>query len=201
MLRLALDASSPTPRLPLELEPGLPEPVRRKRLPRARRRLVALVMLAVLAVGGVAAGARRLGEGTATPLVAPATATGAQLRLMYAGAVFAVYNASGRALNVDGLSFARSDQSGLFEAAQFGERVSLAFPRGQCLQIFAGSTDRRAAPPECGPQIAPQVVYTLEEQFWTPRDDRDPEVFLVQLRGQTVQTCSTRLTTCDVKLP
>ncbi|MCC7207199.1 MAG: hypothetical protein IT323_07835, partial [Anaerolineae bacterium] len=67
--------------------------------------------------------------------------------------------------------------------------------------IFVGSADRRAAPPECGPQIAPQIVYRVDEQFWTPRRDSDPQVFLVQMRGETIQTCSTNLDHCDVTLP
>lgn len=207
MLRPSLDLSAPTPRLPLELEPGLPEPVRARRLarlprlPRVRRRLLIGALLLLLAASGLIAGASRLTGGTAAPLVAPDSTTGGLLRLVYQGGMFAALNASGRDISIDGLTFARSDQSGLFEAARYGERILRAFPDGQCLQIFIGSADRRAAPPECGPQIAPQIVYRIDEQFWAPRSDADPQVFLVQMRGETIQTCSTNLDHCDVRLP
>jgi tRNA A-37 threonylcarbamoyl transferase component Bud32 len=181
---------------------GLP---RRRRLPGwvLNRRVLALALLVVLVLGAAAAlnqvvtppgGQIRL---PSTPVVAP------RIRLIYSKDTFAIYNATGQVASLEGVSFVRDDPSSLpIEAAIFGDRAHRALPAGQCLRLKMSYADDRAWPQVCGPQTIAKIWVDSKAIFWAMRSDDDPvTTFLVKRSGQVLQTCSTRLNTCEFSLP
>lgn len=184
-------------RTPLLALPG-PAPVS---APRPRRRLARFLLLTIVAAGLAAGGLLVAGITApayrAAALGIPAPDARGHVRLIYGLDLFAVYNISGEALSLEGLTFARGDLTARFDPARFGERVYYSFPAGQCLRIETGGA--RTAPFTCGPQIAPQRLTNPDDRFWLPRGGND--TFVVQLRDRTLQTCSARLNTCEFTLP
>ncbi len=124
-----------------------------------------------------------------------------RVRLIYTKDAFVIYNATGQAISLEGVTFVRNDPSSRpFEAALFGDRTHKALPAGQCLQIRMRTTDEHSIPQMCGPQTKP-LILDSSIIFWAVRNDKDQvTTFLVNRGGKTLQTCSMRLNTCEFSL-
>jgi serine/threonine protein kinase len=167
------------------------------------RRVAVLLLLIALLFGAVAvlnqvftvapAGQIRLPP---TPTIAP------RVRLIYSKDTFAIYNATGQVVSLEGVTFVRNDLSSpAFEAAMFGDRAHKALPAGQCLRLKMRSANDHAWPQVCGPQTTAKIMEDSNAIFWAMRSDNDPvTTFLVKRSGQILQTCSMRLNTCEFSL-
>jgi tRNA A-37 threonylcarbamoyl transferase component Bud32 len=175
----------------------------RRRLPGLPRRVVVLFVLVALVLGAAAIlnqvfTPASAGEGRLPPTPTPAP----RVRLIYSKDTFAIYNATGQVISLEGVTFVRNDLVSLpFEAALFGDRAHKALPAGQCLRLRMDTADDRAWPQVCGPQTRPMIIKDPNAIFWAMRDDKDPvTTFLVKRGGMTLQTCLMRLNTCEFSL-
>jgi serine/threonine protein kinase len=181
--------------------PGTPEtfttrPARR-RLKRLTSLAGALLIVLTLAVVSLVPQLHIAQLGAALPARTPPS-----IRLIYDSDMFTVYNASGQTVSLENVSFVRSDLSSRFNVALFGDRAHKVFQAGQCLRIQTHSSANPVFPQICGPQVAPWTLTNPKDMFWLPRDENDQTAtFTVQMRDQTLQTCSMGLNTCEFSLP
>ncbi len=181
-----------------------PPPIRdrllARRIPRA---LVPVLVLIALVLAGVAIySLTPKGESPAIVPPAPAPTASPRVRLIYSRDSFAIYNATGQVVSLEGITFVRDDPASVpFAVAQFGERTHKALPAGQCLRIKLQNVDDLSLPMVCGPQTKPLIYQDPRIEFWAMRDDKDPvTTFSVKRGTRTLQTCSMRLNTCEFSL-
>ncbi len=187
----SLDISSPGRKLTLP------------KLPQLSRRLmvIPLVIVLLLAAGLIYLALRTDGASDMVDLQPPDPAP-AQIRLIYSQNTFAVYNATGQTVSLEGVSFIRNDSASMpFRALEFGDRLHKALQGGQCLRLSVGSVDQTTFPFVCGPQTKLLGYSDPNFIFWAMRGETDStSTFLVKRGDKTLQVCSMRLNTCEFSI-
>ncbi len=160
-----------------------------------------LLALGAIALAVLAVFSLKDNQPVRTPISAAPPAQ-SRLRLIYSPDSFAIYNATGDAVSLEGITFARGGgNSQPFPAANFGEHIHKALSPGQCLRIAIRGAERDV-PLACEAQARLLIYDDPRIAFWSIHQDVDAaSSFRVELDGRTLQTCSMRLNTCEFSLP
>ena len=132
---------------------------------------------------------------TATPQPAPATQ--GDVRLVYNGPVFTLYNNTTQAIDIAGLSF-HSDSGEVTISRWDNGYLSTSlyvFPAGDCLMAWTLDAQQQAAPPDCGTRHS-WIAVNNQQDFWN-----NAAAIEVRWYGATVTTCPGGDNTCFITLP
>ncbi|HLY27559.1 MAG TPA: hypothetical protein VKQ72_14540, partial [Aggregatilineales bacterium] len=89
-----------------------------------------------------------------------------------------------------------------FDAAKFGDKTSKNVGAKQCLDIVPVDATSDNNPDICKTPLRSWPYMDPSFIFWTMKSDKDTiDSFVVLQRGLLLQTCSTRVNSCEFSLP
>lgn len=145
----------------------------------------------------VTAGAAATPVPASTPTQAPTAVTQPDILIAYDSRVLAIVNTSGRALNLTGLElhYSGSVLPAMRWQTQWLSAPLVAFPSGDCLQIWSWSeTGTLPPPPQC--RTPRSVINTAPDRlFWATGS------FEIVWQGAVLATCEARAGQCVASLP
>ncbi|MEO0596188.1 MAG: hypothetical protein AAF126_08780 [Chloroflexota bacterium] len=124
---------------------------------------------------------------TSVPEVIP------NITLLYDDVAFTVHNISGTALDLSNLSFSSSTRT--WNSTQWGANLVSGLPANNCLRMRDVTSGNRRPPAVCGDLYA-FVTVAESVLFWLEED-----TFAVVYNDETIATCDSNATSCEVAIP
>lgn len=130
---------------------------------------------------------------TVPPTSTPSPEASPNLTLLYDDAAFTVHNISDTPLDLSNMRFSSDTRS--WDSTQWGANLVSNLPANNCLRMRDASSGNRQPPAVCGDLYA-FVTVGGSALFWL-----EGATFDVIYNGETIATCDSNATACDVTLP